>query len=124
MRRAIAEGDCLFYEFIYVVPVLRVIPAFDCLWRVLGAAGIRNGAASYLEPISSVRKILVAQGTLEAEEHTMAFFRSFKSSFTGSATAFNRTAGNIVSTIWARKGGTMASRREFDNMSRRILFSL
>ena len=92
--------------------------------EVLGAAGIRNGAASYLEPISSVRKILVAQGTLEAEEHTMAFFRSFKSSFTGSATAFNRTAGNIVSTIWARKGGTMASRREFDNMSRRILFSL
>ena len=49
MRRAIAEGDCLFYEFIYVVPVLRVIPAFDCLWRVLATAGISWHEADHFQ---------------------------------------------------------------------------
>lgn len=38
--RAITEGDVPQMEFRNVFPVLRVIPALDCVWRVLGAAGI------------------------------------------------------------------------------------
>lgn len=36
--RAIAEGEYLLGEFQLVLPVMRVIPALGCLWRVLGAS--------------------------------------------------------------------------------------
>lgn len=42
-NKAIAEGEVPLREYNYVVPVLRVTritPALDCLWRVLGAAGM------------------------------------------------------------------------------------
>lgn len=38
--RAIAEGDSLHHEYVCVVPIIRVASALDCLWRVLGAAGM------------------------------------------------------------------------------------
>jgi len=38
--RAIAEGDSLWWELFCIVPVLRVVPALNCLWRVLDAAAM------------------------------------------------------------------------------------
>ena len=46
-RRAIAEGYSLSVEYVFVVPILRVAPALDCLWRVLGATGMSWREAGY-----------------------------------------------------------------------------
>lgn len=48
--RAIAEGDCSVPEYIFVVPVMRAVAAgaLDCVWRVLGAAGMSWREAEHL----------------------------------------------------------------------------
>jgi hypothetical protein len=46
--RAIAEGDTPVVEFSVVVPVIRAVPALDCIWCVLGAAGISWQKAEHM----------------------------------------------------------------------------
>lgn len=46
--RAIADGDYPLLEHTLVVPVLRAISAIDCVWRVLGKAGMSWREADHM----------------------------------------------------------------------------
>ena len=91
----------------------------------LMASGLREGAVAFLRPLTCVAKIISAKNASLAEEHTREFLRAIKQGglrmMPSGTTAFNRVASRTVTAYWARKGVDMASRREYESMTMRLL---
>ena len=87
----------------------------------MAASGLREGAAAFLHPLLCFASIVRAKSAFDAEDDVHACLKALKMMGLRTMPTGTSAAARLVTSIWARKGGDEASRREFYSMAMRLL---